>query len=66
MRSLVAAFVHDGEHGRADGRDERQGEDELQGLFHFLTFPKGLGWVKRLMSGVNAFMTRIENETPSG
>ena len=28
--------------------------------------PKGLGWVKRLMSGVRPFMMRIENETPSG
>ena len=64
--ALLRGGVDDGEHGRADGRDDRQGEDELQDLFHFLTFPKGLGWVKRLMSGVNAFMTRIENETPSG
>ena len=64
--ALLRGVVHDGEHGGADGRDERQRENELQDLFHFLTFPKGLGWVKRLMSGVSAFMMRIENETPSG
>ena len=28
--------------------------------------PNGLGCVKRLMSGVTAFMMRIANETPSG
>ena len=28
--------------------------------------PNGLGCVKRMMSGVTAFMMRIANETPSG
>ena len=44
--------------------DMRQGQDEFEDL-HDLT-PKGFGWVKREIRGVNAFMMRIANEQPSG